>query len=85
MYNEAAKGTICNVANSSEEDHTRRQVQMHSAARHLADHFRKQAPKEFGKTFWYNCVYFFFFYTQVKSFTKTNYLRHYLQQTLLHY
>ena len=31
---------------------------MHSAARHLADHFRKQAPKEFGKTFWYNCVYF---------------------------
>ena len=26
-----------------------------------------------------------FFYTQFKNFTKTNYLRHYLQHTLLHY
>ena len=27
----------------------------------------------------------FFFYTQFKNFTKMNYLRHYLQHTLLHY
>ncbi len=58
LYNEAAKDTILNVVKSSEEDHTRKQVQMHSAARHLAEYFRKQAPKEFGKTFWYNRAYY---------------------------
>ena len=35
------------------EDHTRKQVQMHTVARNVAQRFSKKAPPEFGPTFSY--------------------------------
>ena len=42
----------------SEEEHTRKNVQMQILARNLALSLKKQAPEEFGETFSYTQVYF---------------------------
>ena len=39
------------------EDHTRKQVQMHTVARNVAQRFSKKAPPEFGPTFSYSKVF----------------------------
>ena len=53
-YNETAKETITTTLQSSTEDHTRKQIQMHAAARHLANLFTRKAPGEFGQCFKFN-------------------------------
>ena len=40
------------------EDHARKQVQLHSAARNVAQRLAKAAPVEFGQKFSYHKVYF---------------------------
>ena len=42
------------------EDYTRKQVELHSAARNIAQRCDKTAPPEFGKRFQYGKVYFGF-------------------------
>ena len=39
-------------------DHTRKQCQMHSVARNVAQRLKKYEPNEFGVAFDYNRVYF---------------------------
>ena len=39
--------------NMTHEEHTRKQVQMHTVARNIAQRFAKNTPKEFGSTFEY--------------------------------
>ena len=50
--------TITYFLDISVEDHTRKQVQMHSVAQSIAFAFRRKAPHDFGKTFSYHTVYF---------------------------
>lgn len=57
-YNTRAKNTIEGTANTSVEDHCRKQVQMHAVARHLTKKFESKAPSSFGKCFKYNHCYY---------------------------
>ena len=57
-YNETAKETITTTLQSSTEDHTCKQIQMHAAARHLANLFTRKAPGEFGQCFKFNRAYY---------------------------
>ena len=57
-YNAKVKSTIEGTANISIEDHCRKQVQMHTVARHLAKKFESKAPPSFGKCFKYNYCYY---------------------------
>jgi hypothetical protein len=57
-YNEKARTTIVTTLSSTVEIHARKQVQMHSVARHLTKQFTLKAPKSFGKSFSYNKVFF---------------------------
>ena len=57
-YNETAKETITTTLQTSIEDHTCKQIQMHSAARHLANLFTSKAPGEFGQCFTFNRAYY---------------------------
>ena len=50
--------TIESSMNMTAEEHTRKQVQMHTVARNLAYQFGKRCPREFGKTFQYNKIYY---------------------------
>ena len=43
---------------SSIEDHARKQVQMHTVARHLAKKFSSHSPKSFGESFSYNKAFY---------------------------
>ena len=63
MYNDKSKEAICTQFNTNIESHCRKQVQMHEVARHLTKKFKSQAPKEMGKCFQYNHVY----YTTIKE------------------
>ena len=53
--------------NMTHEEHTRKQVQMHTVARNIAQRFAKNTPKEFGCTFEYGKV----FYSQYKDLPVT--------------
>jgi len=44
--------------NMSADQHTRKQVQMHSVARSIAQSFERKVPSSFGKSFSYNKVYY---------------------------
>lgn len=57
-YKETAKETITTTLQTSIENHTRKQIQMHSAARHLANLFTSKAPGEFGQCFKFNRAYY---------------------------
>lgn len=57
-YNEKARTTIVTTLSSTVEIHARKQVQMHSVARHLTKQFTLKVPKSFGKSFSYNKVFF---------------------------
>ena len=48
-YNEKARNTIVVTLESSIEDHARKQVQMHTVARHLGKKFSSHSPKSFGE------------------------------------
>ncbi len=50
--------TIENTMNISAEDHTGKQVQLHTVAWNLTYQFSKRLPREFGKTFQYNKIYY---------------------------
>ena len=63
MYNDKSKEAICTQCNTNIESHCRKQVQMHEVARHLTKKFKSQAPKEMGKRFQCNHVY----YTTIKE------------------
>ena len=56
-YNETTKETITTTLQTSIEDHTRKQIQMHSAASHLANLFTSKPPGEFGQYFKFNRAY----------------------------
>ena len=47
-----------NTLNLTVEAHTRKQVQMHSAARRIAQAFAHKSPAEFGKLSHYKNIYF---------------------------
>ena len=47
-----------NTLNLTVEGHTRKQVQMHSAARRIAHAFAHKVPAEFGELFHYKKIYF---------------------------
>ena len=47
--------------NLGHEEHARKQVQMHTVARNLAQRLEKNAPEEFGETFKYGKVFFSLF------------------------
>lgn len=57
-YNAKAKDAIEATLKTTEEGHTRKQVQMHAVARQLAKQFSSNAPKQFGQCFHYNHVFF---------------------------
>jgi hypothetical protein len=57
-YNEKALDTITETLQTSVEDHTRKQIQMHCAARHVANVFSTKAPREFGESFKFNRAYY---------------------------
>ena len=57
-YNDSAVKTIQETVNNSVENHCRKQVQMHSVARHIAQRFKAKAPPEFGECFEYNRCYY---------------------------
>lgn len=58
FYNAQAIETITGVMQSNAEDHCRKQVQMHSVARHIAQRFQAHTPSEFGECFSFNRCYF---------------------------
>ena len=58
VYKQDAQETIENDLNLTLEDHTRKQVQMHAVARHIAISLQKKASATFGECFTYNLVYF---------------------------
>lgn len=57
-YNDDAVKTIQETANDSVENHCRKQVQMHSVAKHIAERFKAKTPPEFGECFEYNHCYY---------------------------
>ena len=57
-YHGRAVNTITGTLNSTLEDHTRKQVQMHSVARHLTKVFSNKVPQEFGECFTFNRAYY---------------------------
>ena len=59
-YNDKAVETITETLKSSVEDHTRKQIQMHCAARYLTNIFSTKATKAakaFGECFKFNRAY----------------------------
>ncbi|CAB4003550.1 transient receptor potential cation channel subfamily M member 6-like [Paramuricea clavata] len=57
-YHERAVNTITGTLNSTVEDHTHKQVQIHSVARHLTKVFSNKVPQEFGECFTFNRAYY---------------------------
>lgn len=57
-YNDSARHSIIEALQSNVETHTRKQIQMHSAARHLAKFFSIKAPKAYGECFKFNHAYY---------------------------
>jgi hypothetical protein len=57
-YNAKARNTIVVTLESTTEAHARKQVQMHTVARHLGRKFATQTPESFGKSFSYNTAYY---------------------------
>lgn len=57
-YHGKAANTITGTLNSTIEDHTRKQIQMHCAARHLTKVFSNKVPQEFGECFTFNRAYY---------------------------
>ena len=58
FYNDEALETITGVMQSNAEDHCRKQVQMHSVAKHVTQRFQAHAPSEFGECFSFNHCYY---------------------------
>ena len=57
---EHAKQNINETQDLSIENHTRKQVQMHSIARNLAHRFALKVPEQFGKSFIYGKAFYAF-------------------------
>ena len=55
-YQEKSLRTITEVLHMTVEDHTRKQVQMHSVARNIAQRFSARVPSQFGDCFRYGKV-----------------------------
>lgn len=58
QYQEQSVDCITCDLNMTLEDHTRKQVQMHMAARSITKSFAAKVPSEFGETFQYNKAYY---------------------------
>ena len=57
-YSEQSVDTITNTLKMPLENHTRKQVQMHAAARNITARFATKVPVEFGSVFKYGKVYY---------------------------
>ena len=57
-YNGKATDNILNALKSTVQNHCRKQVQMHSVARHIASKFKRSPPSTFGQCFTYNRCYY---------------------------
>lgn len=57
-YNDAATEVMLEKLNTTPENHSRKQVQMHEVARHLTRKFKSKAPAAMGKCFEYNHSYY---------------------------
>ena len=58
QYKEDVVKNMKDTLSVSPEQHARKQVQMHSVARNVAQRFTKKAPLGFGETFTYHKVYY---------------------------
>lgn len=78
-YNAKAKDAIINTLKTTEEDHSRKQVQMHSAARQLTEQFSNKVPSHFGRCFHYNRVFYTKFEDEpatVEEYVPGNFLKY---------
>ena len=78
-YKEHAEQIINDTPDLSIEDHTRKQVQMHSVARNLAQRFASKVPAEFGKTFTYGKAFYAFIDDKpatVEQFAKEDFFKY---------
>ena len=57
-YQPTSVKTIVDILNSTVEDHTRKQVQMHAVARNITQRFSSRVPIPFGDTFSYGKVFY---------------------------
>ena len=57
-YQPTSVKTIVGILNSTVEDHTRKQVQMHAVARNITQRFSSRVPIPFGDTFSYGKVFY---------------------------
>ena len=57
-YNGKATDIILNALKSTVQNHCRKQIQMHSVARHIASKFKRSPPSTFGQCFTYNRCYY---------------------------
>ena len=57
-YQPTSVKTIVDILNSTVEDHTRKQVQMHAVARNITQRFSARVPIPFGDTFSYGKVFY---------------------------
>ena len=58
QFKEKQAEKVETIVKISLENHTRKQVQMHSVAKKLAEMMAKKVPLEFGETFKYDRIYF---------------------------
>ena len=58
IYRREKLTEIIILVNETEDTHTRKNVQMHMVAHHLAECMFRDAPSEFGDHFWYDKVYY---------------------------
>ena len=49
---------VLTALNMTADQHTRKQVQMHSVARSISQSLHRKLPSSFGKSFSYNKVYY---------------------------
>ena len=70
-YKEETVNVITDTITMSTEEHTRKQVQLHSETANLTHTFSRRVPKGYSKTFEYRSIYFVMYGSQhvnVESF-----------------
>ena len=78
-YNPKAKDAIKDTLKTTEEVHTRKQVQMHAVARQLTKQFCSKVPNQFGQCFQYNRVFFSQFEDEpatIEEFVPGNFIKY---------
>lgn len=78
-YNPKAIKAIHDTIQSTLESHTRKQVQMHTAARQITKCFASKVPSNFGTCFEYNKVYYTTYNDQpatIEEFVEGNFMKY---------